>query len=269
MERLTLVVSDPPHGNVDHEAVADVLGLEVADASLKIGFGAPEVLRASDAARALPFAELLREAGLSLAVLDGEALARAPWPAPFASFTFGREGMVGESLGDGVMVRYDEPVVAVYCSPPANYTRPATPPLGPKSKGLAIAESIDGMTILDLYFERAGALARVSIVQELTDFTAIGNLRGATPEESMEAVLKECGRRFGQFHVDARLDGVRPRRRFVAGEAGFNMDLRKHYSFGTLLLRHALAEISAELKDLPHYEYGSRLGCAIALEKLA
>ncbi|MSR19928.1 MAG: hypothetical protein EXR91_02985 [Gemmatimonadetes bacterium] len=79
----------------------------------------------------------------------------------------------------------------------------------------------------------------------------------------MAAVLNECRRRFAHIHADSRLDGVRPRRRFVAGEAGFNMDLRRHYSFGTLLLRHALASISADLKDLPHYEYGSRIGCAM------
>jgi hypothetical protein len=61
---------------------------------------------------------------------------------------------------------------------------------------------------------------------------------------------------------------VRPRRRFVAGEAGFDMDLRKHYSFGTLLLRHALGSVSDEIKDLPHYEFGSRLACALARKKL-
>ena len=264
MERQALVVADPPHGKVDHQAVADVLGLELADASLKIGFTAPEVLRASDPARAVPFAHLVRETGLSVAVIDGADLARVPWPAPLSSFTFGREGIVGEAHGTGVIVRYDEPVVAVYCKPPANYRRPATPPLGSEAEGLAIAEAIDGLSILDLHFESGGGLARVSIVQDVTDFTALGGLRGATPEESMAAVLKECGRRFAHLHVDARLEGVRPRRRFVAGEAGFNMDLRKHYSFGTLLLRHTLASISADLKDLPHYEYGSRLGCAMS-----
>ena len=68
--------------------------------------------------------------------------------------------------------------------------------------------------------------------------------------------------------MDARLENVRPRRRFVAGESGFDMDLRKHYSFGTLLLRHALEEISPELKDVPHYEYGSRLACVLGKQVL-
>jgi hypothetical protein len=76
-------------------------------------------------------------------------------------------------------------------------------------------------------------------------------------------MLAECARRFQRLSVDARLENVRPRRRFVAGDAGFDVDLRKHYSFGTLLLRHALEEISPTLKDLPHYEYGSRLACVL------
>lgn len=263
-----LVVSDPPHGKVDHQAVADVLGLHVTDTSPKIGFPAPEVLRASDAARAVPFAHLLNDAGLRVAVIDGEDLARVPWPAPLASVTFGVDGLVGEFRDTGIVVRYDAPVFAVYCKPPAGYMRPATPRLTPWAAGLAIAEAIDGMTILDLYFERDGALERATIVQDVTDFNALGDVHRATPAETIAAVLGECRRRFSSIRVDARLENVRPRRRFVAGEAGFDVDLRKHYSFGTLLLRHVLASISPDLKDLTHYEYGSRLGCALARAEL-
>ena len=199
-----LVVSDPPHGKVDHQAVADVLGLHVTDTSPKIGFAAPEVLRSSDAARAVPFAHLLNDTGMRVAVIDGEDLARVPWPAPLASLTFGREGIVGEFRETPLLVRYDQPVLAVYCKPPAGYTRPESPRLAPWSNGLAIAEAIDGMTILDLYFERDGALARASIVQDVTDFTALGGLRGATPAESMATVLDEGRDRFGSIRVDAR-----------------------------------------------------------------
>ena len=37
------------------------------------------------------------------------------------------------------------------------------------------------------------------------------------------------------------------------------MDLRKLFSFGTLLLRQVLESISPELRDIPQYELGSRL----------
>ncbi len=177
--------------------------------------------------------------------------------------TFGPSGLEGRFRDTDVLVRYDEPVLAVYCRPPVGYVRPSSPALADARSGLAVAESIDGMTILDLYVDRPGGLERITIADGVTDFSSLGALRRATPAENVDAVFDECRRRFADVKVDARLDGVRPRRRFVAGEANFDMDLRKHYSFGTLLLRHALDSISSDLKDLPHYEYGSRLACAI------
>ena len=68
----------------------------------------------------------------------------------------------------------------------------------------------------------------------------------------------------GRLHLDTRLENVRPRQRFIMGEAGFDPDQRKRYSFGTLLLCHILDSISPELRDVPQYELGSRLGYALS-----
>jgi len=253
---------------VDHQAVAEAIGLEVEDTSPKIRFGAPEVLRASEPARALPFAHLLADAGLKVVLVEGRELARVPWPAPVGSVAFTQHGLAGRFQDQDLLIRYDEPVLGVLCRPPAGYTRPAAPALGPGSRGIEIADALDGMTILDLYVERGDGLLRFTIAQEVLTPDGFGPLKRATPAESMKAVIDACAERFGRFWLDARLDGVRPRRRFVAGEQGFDVDLRKHYSFGTLLLRHALGSVSEEIKDLPHYEYGSRLACAVARKKL-
>ena len=268
---LHLVVGDPPHSSrVDHQALADALGLELATMSLKIGFSAPEVFRCAERARALPFAHLLADAGFKVTVIEGNELARVPWPVPISSMSFGPDGLVCGFRGRTLTLRYEDPVLAVFCKPPLNYTRPKSiPPLTEASRGVAIAEALDGMAILDLYTRRGGQLERITIAQDVVDFTDLGELRGGSPAESLKATLSECMHRFKRMTVDARLDNVRPRRRFVAGEAGFDMDLRKHYSFGTLLLRHALEEISPDLKDLPHYEYGSRLAYALGRDKLA
>jgi hypothetical protein len=128
---------------------------------------------------------------------------------------------------------------------------------------LAIAEALDGMAILDLYTFTDGELDRITIANDVADFAAGVGMEGGLPADRLKAMLAECARRFERLTVDARLENVRPRRRFVPGDAGFDMDMRKHYSFGTLLLRHALEEISPQLKDLPHYEYGSRLACVL------
>jgi hypothetical protein len=258
-----LVVTDPPQGKVDQQAVSEALGLALADTSPKIRFAAPEVLRAGDAARAVPFAHLLSDAGLRVVVIDGAHLAAVPWPKPLSSVAFGDAGLEGRCGELDIRVRYDEPALAVLCRPPAGYVRSTTPAVTPATMGLAVAEAIDGMTILDLYLPRASGMERVTVAEDVTDFSGLGALRRATPAENVDAVYDECRRRFRDVHVDARLDGVLPRRRFIAGETGFDVDLRKHYSFGTLLLRHVLDSISPNLKDLTHYEYGSRLACAI------
>lgn len=261
---LSLVISDPPHGRVDPQVLADALGLDLPNASLKLGFGAPEILRCADPARARSFAELLTDAGLHVSVVDGAELTRVPWPAPITTMSFGPNGLVGVVGGRAVGIRYNEPVLAVFCKPPLNYTRPAgIPALTPTAKGVAIAEALDGMAVLDLYTRTGGQLDRITIAQDVADFSGVEGMDGVLSSDRLKAMLGECARRFERITVDARLENVRPRRRFVAGEAGFDMDLRKHYSFGTLLLRHALEEISPELKDLPHYEYGSRLACVL------
>ena len=261
---ISLVVSDPPHGRVDAEAVADAIGLELESTRLKIGFGAPEVLRSADPARALSLWHVLGAAGLRVRVIDGAELARVPWPAPVSTMSFGLKGLVGLCGARAVGIRYDEPVLAVLCKPPLNFTRPSTvPALTQESEALAIAEALDGMAILDLYTFTGGELERITIASDVADFAGIGGMDGVLPADRPKSMLAECARRFERLAVDARLENVRPRRRFVAGDAGFDMDMRKHYSFGTLLLRHALEEISPHLKDLPHYEYGSRLACAL------
>jgi hypothetical protein len=52
----------------------------------------------------------------------------------------------------------------------------------------------------------------------------------------------------------------------VAGELGFDPDMRKRYAFGTLLLRNLLESISSELRDVTQYELGSRLAYVLSQE---
>jgi hypothetical protein len=259
-----LVVTDPPHRSVDVEAAAALLGLDVEDARLKIGYGAPEVLSAADAGPAVDFAKSLRDVGLNVAVIHGSDLSRIPWPAPVASFTFGVDGLTLCFSGGDVEISYDTPVLGVYCSPPTGRgtgddTAAARQATGQPGGGPAIAEAIEWMANFDLYFEQAGALQRISIVQDLVDFSGLADLQQATAAANMSVTVSACRRYFRQIDVDTRLENVRPRQRFVMGEQGFDLDLRKMYSFGTLLLRQALDAVSPELKDLTQYELGSRL----------
>jgi hypothetical protein len=241
-----LVVSDPPHREVKEEVAAAVLGLHAEDARMKIRFGAPEVLAATDPDRAVELALNLKSAGVRAEMRDADALARVPWPTLVSAFEFGDRGLCARMGSEAIELGYGEPVFGVYCEPPPDFHAPsgasAAALEGMSCAGPVAAEALEWIPHLDLYYSQAGAPKRIAV--------AAG---------TMVAMIDECRSRFTRLALDTRLEGVRPRRRFVAGERGFDPDLRKRYAFGTLLLRHVLESISPELRDLTQYELGSRL----------
>lgn len=253
------------------EIAASLLGLEAEDARAKIAFGAPEVLLASDPHRCARLATALGEAGLSVAVVDGASLAKIPWPRLASSLAFGTAGLVAETDDGVVQIRYDEPVLGVSCAPPADLRAPAPgkslAPEGddsPAARGLRLAESLEWMSHLNFFFTRDGEAQRIVIGRDLTDFS--GLVDGQTAEECMAATVTECRQRFSRLSLDTRLEDVRPRARFLLGIEDFDYDLRKAYSFGTLLLRTVLDSVSPELTDLTQYELGARISSALHAE---
>jgi hypothetical protein len=241
-----LVVSDPPHGAVKAAAAAEILGLPTDNARLKVRFGAPEVLAAADPDRAVDVAIALKATGLNVEMREGEWLAELPWPTRVSSFEFCDAGLRVEVEDGALDLLYHEPVFGVFCEPPEGFVPPpgwaGPPPHGTILTGPAAADALEWVPHLDLYVRREDELRRVAI-----------------DGPSMVAMVAECAARFSAFDLDARLQGVRPRRRFRAGEQGFDLDMRKRYAFGTLLLRHALESIAPELRDVTQYELGSRL----------
>jgi len=267
MDIPTLIVSDPPHGVVDVGTAAELLGLDLAGTRLKVKFPAPEVLSASDAGEATRFAAALRQTGLSVSVIEGEKLDHVPWPDPVTALAFDDDGLTASLRSEDVHLSYAQPVLGVFCKPPAGFSMKSTVNVVEaieRGDGPTIAEGIQWMSIFDLYFRDGGQVRRLSIVPGLADFSSLGPLRGATSTETMRSIIEECTARFDDIELDTRLEDVRPRQRFVMGEAGFNPDLRKRYSFGTLLLCHILDSISAELRDVPQYELGSRMAYALS-----
>lgn len=267
MESSFLVVSDPPHeASVNIDIVASILGLEENDARLKVGFGAPEVLEAADDDRCRRVAESLRGAGMTVAIIDGRSLVGLPWPSMATSVALGEHGLMLTVGPELVPVPWSEDVIAVYCRPPIEVRPPSeVKSLAAASKdsrtaaGLAIAETLEWMPHLDLFFQRDGELRRITIARDVTDFTGLGDVVGLSPDECMAATVAECEERFANIVLDTRLEDVRPRARFTLGIQDFDYDLRKAFSFGTLLLRSVLDTVSPELRDLTQYELGARL----------
>ena len=88
MKTPTLVVSSPPHEDVDLEAAAGLLGLDVFTMRLKARFHAPEILGASGSDPAVELAVALRKTGLKVTILPGAALGTLPWPEPVTYMAF-------------------------------------------------------------------------------------------------------------------------------------------------------------------------------------
>lgn len=244
MQPQILVVSDPPHSDVDHEAAARMLGLEPSDMRLKAAFPAPEILAASDRVRAEALGRSLTKEGLSIGVVDGYELAEVPWAEPATNPTL-EEKVLSATLPGGrtVELPYGLPLLGVFLKPPPEIDRPpvTSPDDSGAVEGPALADALEWSTHLDLYFGEGGRTRRIVLVE------------GAA--ELVDAIEE----RFADVDVDRRMQDIRPRQRFVAGEAGFDPDLRKAFSFGTLLLRHVMESISPELRDIPQYEFASRL----------
>jgi hypothetical protein len=252
MEIPTLVVSDPPHGEVNLEAAAELLGLDGFATRLKAGFVAPEILLASDPGKAAEFAAALRGTGFNVSILNGAALADLPWPDPVSTLAFDLSSLQATTRSEEVLIPYDAEVVCVHCRPPADRSVTSTGDLEravASEHGPTIAEAIQRRSILDLYFREGGPLRRATIVPDLL-------------KSDGERVKKELIRRLERLRLDDRLAGVRPRAPFVSSE-GFEGSERRRYSFGTLMLREVLESISPELRAVPQYEFGSRLAYAL------
>jgi hypothetical protein len=253
MRMPTLVVSDPPHGEVDLEAAGKLLDLDGFATRLKASFQAPEVMFASDAESAASFASSLRGAGFDVVVLGGGTLCDPPWPDPVSTLAFDVSFLSATTRGEVIRVPYDAEVVGVHCQPPDYRTMRPSEDLEraiASEHGPTIAEAMQLTSILDLYFREEGSLRRVTLVPDRLKLE---------PAQ----LLKEIGRRFKHLELDARLVGVRPRAPFGTGK-GFDGSERRRYSFGTLMLREVLESIAPELRAVPQYEFGSRLAYALS-----
>ena len=260
MQTQLFVATNPPHREVDQQTVADLLGLEVQATSLKIGFPAPEVLAATDPEPARDFAARMHETGLSVTLFDGKELAVLPWPEVVSSFALGAEGLEAQVRQSTVTVPWDTPVTAVYWKPPPDFASPVVPVSALKAlSGPDLTEAVQFQAGIDLFYSEAGEIRRLSIVRGVTDFGGLDGLGGASPTEQLEVMLAELDRRFDHPTIDTRLENVRPRQRFAMGDDTFDMDMRKLFSYGTLLLRQALMAVSPELGSLTQYELGCRV----------
>ena len=118
MEAYTLVVSNPPHNEVNARQAAPCFGLPPAEARMKANYPAPEIwLADTDKSKMEEEAQALREAGLNVAVVAGEELANFPPQVQVKSFSFADSHLLVSVEDSDVELAYDAAITAVFCKP--------------------------------------------------------------------------------------------------------------------------------------------------------
>lgn len=235
----TLVLSNPPHGEIDLKRAAPVLGLIPADLRLKATYTLPEIWRADDdAAAADAAAATLRQAGLGVVLVPGAALGAIAPPNPVSSFSFQADGLLLRAEEEALL-EYDTPGLAVLFTPRPGDARGRLPPAS-----------------LDLYALTGIASPRWTIVPGITGFEGMGPRQTSSFGTNVRAFAADVEQRFPAVHVDRRLVNMQVRRRTGTPPAGM---VRQGYSFATAALNQLLESIAPGLSQLEHEELAVRL----------
>jgi hypothetical protein len=282
----TLVVSNPPHGEVNLAGAAPALGLAPAEVRMKANYRVPEIwLAAEDDSSMEAAATDLRAAGLHVVVVAGERLSEVPAWSTVKSFAFGEAGL-SMRLDDGeVELPYDSQVTAVYCTPRGAVEEARrggggglTEGLRQRSSGIFMArDSLVGFGALggrgsqsggeaatvepafvDIYAAPAGTPLRLSVAVGKVEFSGLGEQQLPNMIGNLEIFVQEIESRFKGGAVDRRLLDMQARQRPMVG-GGSDAPQRKGFSYATQALAKLLESISPDLKDVSQFELSSRL----------
>lgn len=279
-----LVVSNPPHGDVDFLQAGQVLGLAATEIRMKANYPVPEIwLADTDKSRADETAEALGDAGLSVVTLLGEDFAAVPKREVAKSFELGDTGLKACLNDEEVEIGYQSPVIGVFCQPlheiGIEEERASTGGGRAERKsgmfmsratlvGLGARHSDtleDGhdeseeSPFLDLYLMGENSRRRIGLVQRGLDFSGLGDLMLARASDNMAMLVAECDDRFSETEFDRRLANMHPRKRLLVGRGMAPDSNRKGFSFATVALSNLLESISPDLKDITQFELASRL----------
>ena len=184
---------------------------------MKANYGIPEIwFAAEDEATLLDTADALGAAGLNTVLVAGSDLVEIPGQNPAESFVFTDEGLRVERDDSEWTVAYDTPAIAVFGRPQV-YVQSARSPSGSIASRLsswgrgfrrpsADADLLElgASPFLDLYVPSDSGPLRISIVQEITNFSLLPeNLPHGL--SAMQNLVAECENRFENAYVDRRL----------------------------------------------------------------
>ena len=267
-----LLISNPPHGSVDAAGATSYFGLTAAEVGMKANYGLPEIwFAADDEATLLETAASLKTAGLNTVLIEGRELVEIPGQNPVESFAFADDGLRVDHDDSETTLAYGTPVTAVFGRPQVDVQAARSPTgsvvtrLSRWGRGFrrpgpdASLVELGASPFLDLYVPSDTGVLRISIVQELTDFSQLSeNLPHGL--SGMQNLVAECENRFEKVYVDRRLVDMTLRGiARVVTEAPRPGPVRTGFSFATQALAELLSSLSPTLKDLPQADLSSRL----------
>ena len=284
MEAYTLVVSNPPHNDVNARQAAPCFGLPPAEARMKANYPAPEIwLADTDKSKMEEAAQDLREAGLNVVAVAGEELANFPPQVKVKSFSFADSHLLVSVEDSDVELAYDAAIAVVFCKPREQAveerhsigssgsvglgrrvfmtsTRASMTGLeGRSSMGGSGAGDQTESAFLDIYASGDGGLKRISVIQDVVDFSGLGELKLARAADNLVMFVAEFEDRFTQATVDRRMEKARLRKAQLVRKATPQYGHRRGFSYATESLSKLLESVSPELKAVSQFELGSRL----------
>ena len=288
MENPTLVISNPPHEDIDPALAAPCFGLSPAEVRMKANYPIPEIWLADSAGGAIdPTVGILRTAGLNVVSVPGKKLAEIPAQASVKSFAFTQAGLTLNVEDSQVELSPDGALIAVFCQPRAGGDRPSGVGSNPLTEGLrqrksgvfmardslvgfgggrssmasADDEEESESPFLDIYVGGGddGPSMRLTVIQNEVDFSGLGDLEMARKSDNMVMFVAEFESKLTGARLDRRLQDMQPRARAMVSQRTAITGERKGFSFATAALSQLVESISPDLKGLSQFELASRL----------
>ena len=268
-----LLISDPPHGDVDAAEAASHFGLAAAEVRMKANYGLPEIWFAGeDEAKLADTAAALEAIGFNSVLVAGSDLVEIPGQSPAVSFAFTDGGLSVEGDDSGWTMAYDTPALGVICRPRGGAldakqaTRSitshflSTGRMGIGRPGPGTSQDEPGaLPFLDLYAPSDNGPLRISIVQEITSFSQLP-ANPSSGQSPMQNLVAECENRFESMYVDHRLEDMTLRgpARVMTGAPPAG-PARAGFSFATEALAGLLVSLSPDLRDISQPDLSARL----------
>jgi hypothetical protein len=281
MSEYALIVSHPPHGDIDLAKAVPCFRLTRAEVQMKANYGLPEIWFAGQDRRTIePTFDALRDAGLAVIFVSGEVLRSVPEQLTASEVEFSDRGLVITIDGSPEELSDNTELIGVVCEPrrePAAATRPSkatamgrlshtglTPDTlvgrsehGPAGSRAKDATESEYAAFVDLYMPANGSVRRISFVEGQVDLSGIGAGSRSTAKD-LKTLADQLEARFSHATFDRRPMGMRIRRRILVGEYPHD-ERRKGYSFATRALSQLLEAISPDIKRITEAELASRL----------